>query len=326
VSKNTITSLIAAALAFAAVTATTASAEDAAAYPSKPVTIIVPFPPGASTDLMARYIAPKLKDALGQSFIVENKSGAGGMIGGSYVAKAAPDGYTLLVASSTVHNGPILKKAPLYDSTKDFAPVIALLSHPFVLVGNSKLPADIGAVIAYAKANPGKLNFATLGGFNDLFCEMFNHGAGTRIELVHYRGAAENSIGVVRGDSHLTFNGYSFVQPQVDAGQLRLLAVTSLHRSPMLPQTPALNESGVPGFEVINVVGVLAPAGTPAPIVAKLNAAIAKIMNTPEAKQFVTRRGNDTIADQSPDFYRNHIKAESDKVARVVAEVGFEKN
>jgi tripartite-type tricarboxylate transporter receptor subunit TctC len=155
---------------------------------------------------------------------------------------------------------------------------------------------------------------------------MFNRGAGTKIELVHYRGAAENSIGVVRGDSHLTFNGYSFVQPQVDAGQLNLLAVTSLHRSPVLPKVPALNETGVPGFEVINVVGVLAPAGTPQPIIDKLNAAIAKIMNTPEAKEFVTSRGNHTIADQSPAFYRNHIKAESEKVARVVAEVGYEKN
>ena len=302
------------------------SAQGTGSYPGKSITIVVPFPPGASTDLMARYIAPKLREALGQPVIVENKGGAGGMIGAGYVAKAAPDGYTLLLASSTVHNSPLLQKNPVYDSNRDLAPIIAIMSHPFVLVANAALPVKSTVdLIAYAKANPGKLNFATLGGFNDIFCEAFKKAAGVDIHLVHYRGAAENSMGVVRGDAHLTFNGYTFVKGQLDAGQLRLLGFTSLQRTKTMPDVPTLAESGAPGFEVINVVGILAPAGTPKPIIDKLNAEIARIVSTPESVQFITSRGNDIVEDRSPGFYAANIKRETDRTARIIEEIGYQK-
>jgi tripartite-type tricarboxylate transporter receptor subunit TctC len=322
--KNKTTAVLVA-LGLAMSFAGAAGAQDTASYPNKTITIIVPFSPGASTDLVARYLAPKIKEALGQTVIVENKSGAGGLIGATYVAKAPPDGYTLLVASSTVHNSPLLKKVPPYDSTKDLAPIIAVLKHPFVLAENPKLPKTVPDLIAYAKKHPGELNFATLGGFNDLFCVMFNRAAGTKIELVHYRGAAENTIGVIRGDSHLVFNGYTFVKPQVDSGQIRILGVTSPKPSATVPGAPALAESGVPGFDIINLVGLLAPAGTPKPIIDKLNATIKRIINTPEAKEFIVTRSNDLIEDQSPEFYAKHIKDESDRVKRLIEEVGFEK-
>jgi len=303
-----------------------ASAQGAASYPSKPITIIVPFPPGASTDLMARYIAPKLREALGQPVIVENKGGAGGMIGGGFVAKAAPDGYTLLLASSTVHNSPLLQKAPVYDSNRDLAPIIAMMSHPFVLVAHAGLPVkNTAELIAYAKSNPGKLNFATLGGFNDIFCEAFKKAAGVDIHLVHYRGAAENSMGVVRGDAHLTFNGYSFVKGQLDAGQLKLMGFTSLQRTKAMPDVPTVAEGGAPGFEVINVVGLLAPAGTPKPIIDRLNAEVARIISTPEAVEFITTRGNDVVEDKSPAFYAANIRRETERTARIIEEIGYQK-
>jgi tripartite-type tricarboxylate transporter receptor subunit TctC len=301
-------------------------AQGTASYPSKPITIVVPFPPGASTDLMARYIAPKLREALGQPVIVENKGGAGGMLGAAHVAKAAPDGHTLLLASSTVHNSPLLQKNPTYDSNRDLTPIIAIMSHPFVLVANSALPVkNTSELIAYAKKNPGKLNFATLGGYNDIFCEAFKKAAGVDIHLVHYRGAAENTIGVIRGDAHLTFNGHTFVQAQINAGQLRLMGFTSLKRSKALPDIPTVAEGGAAGFEVINMVGILAPAGTPKPVIDKLNAEIARIVGTPEAKEFITTRGNDIVEDSSPGFYVAAIKRETDNTRRIIEEIGYQK-
>lgn len=303
-----------------------ASTQGTGAYPSKPITIVVPFPPGASTDLMARYIAPKLREVLGQPVIVENKGGAGGMLGAAHVAKAAADGHTLLLASSTVHNSPLLQKNPTYDSNRDLTPIIAIMSHPFALVANSALPVkNTGELIAYAKQNPGKLNFATLGGFNDIFCEAFKKAAGVDIHLVHYRGAAENTIGVIRGDAHLTFNGYAFVQAQLNAGQLRMMGFTSLQRSKALLDIPTVAEGGAPGFEVINVVGILAPAGTPKPIIDKLNTDIARIVSTPEAKEFITTRGNDIVENRSPGFYAAKIKRETDRTQRIIAEIGYQK-
>ncbi len=267
---------------------------------------------------MARYIAPKLRDVLGQPVVVENKGGAGGMLGAAFVAKSASDGYTLLVASSTVHSSPLLQKKPAYDFTVDLAPIIAVLSHPFALVAFTGLPVkNVAELIAYAKQNPGKLNFATLGGYNDIFCEAFKKAAGVDIQLVQYRGAAENSMGVIRGDAHLTFNGYSFVEPMLKDGKLRLMGLTSLQRSRATPDVPTVAEGGVPDFQVTNVVGVLAPAGTPEPIIDRLNMEIARIVSTPESVKFLTTRGNDTVEDHSPGYYAATIKRETDNTSRI---------
>ena len=320
------TAAILTAAALGVVTAGAVLAQSSDPYPSKPIRLIVPFPPGASTDLAARYIEPKLRDALKQTVIVENRPGAAGILGATFASKAAPDGYTVLVASSSMIAVPQLQKAPAYDIVRDFAPITVMFSHPFVLVANADLPAKNAAeLVALAKSKPGVLNFATLGGYNDLMCEMFKKAAGIDIQLVRYRGAAENMIGVIRGDSHLTFTGYSVVQPQLAAGKVRIIGAASLQRSVVTPQLPTLAESGLPGFELLNVVGLLAPAGTPKPIIDRLNAEVGRIMSTDEAKKFLTTRGNDPVSDTSVKFYQDYIKRDSERFRRIVEEIGYQK-
>lgn len=296
------------------------------AYPSKPINLVVPFPPGASTDLAARFLGPKLQAALGQTVIIENRPGVGGALGSSYVAKAAPDGHTLLVASSSVVVSPLLQKTPAYDPTRDLAPIVITFHHPFVLVANKDLPvSNLRELIAYAKANPGKLNFATLGSINDLMSIMFNKAAGIKAELVRYRGAAENLIGVIRGDSHLLFTGYSVIQSQVATGDIKVIGVAALRRSPLLPNLPTLAEQGLTGFEIINVIGIMAPAGTPQPILAKLNSEISRIMTSPEAKEFLNTRGNEVADDTTQQAYADYIKKDTEKVREAIETAGIEK-
>ncbi len=297
-----------------------------AAYPSKPINLVVPFPPGASTDLAARFLGPRLQEALGQTVVIENRAGAGGIIGSTYVAKAAPDGHTLLVASSSVVVGPLLQRTPAYDPNRDLAPIVIAFQHPFMLVANKDLPArNVPELVGYAKANPGKLNFATLGSINDLMSEMFKHAAKVNIELVPYRGAAENLIGVMRGDSHLLFTGWSVVQTHVAAGTIRVIGVASLQRSPLTPDLPTLAEQGLAAFEILNVIGVMAPAGTPEPILTRLNSEIARIMTSPEAKQFLNIRGNETATDTSRGAYAAYIKRDTEKFRQLIEMTGFKR-
>lgn len=296
------------------------------AFPSKPIQLIVPFPPGASTDLLGRYLGSKLGAALGGTVVVENRPGAAGVIGASYVAKAPPDGHTLLIASSSVTNAPQLQKTPAFDATRDLAPITIAFQHPFVLVANPNLPSqDIRGLIAYAKANPGKLNIATLGGFSDLMAIMFRTAAGIDVQVVPYRGAAEAAVGVMRGDSHMALNAYSAVQGQVKAGQLRAMAIAALRRSPSSPDLPLLQDVGLTGFELINVIGVLAPGGTPKPVLDKLNSVIAAIMNSAEAREFLITRGNDPAEDMSAAAYAAYIKKDNERFKSVVEAVGYEK-
>ncbi len=296
------------------------------AYPSKPIQLVVPFPPGASTDLAARFLGPKLQAALGQTVIIENRPGVGGALGSSYVAKAAPDGHTLLVASSSVIVSPLLQKTPAYDPTRDLAPIVITFHHPFVLVANKDLPMrNLAELIAYAKANPGKLNFATLGSINDQMSVMFNKAADIKVELVRYRGAAENLVGVIRGDSHLLFTGYSVIQGQVATGDIKVIGVASLRRSPLLPDMPTLAEQGLTGFEIINVIGIMAPVGTPQPILAKLNTEISRIMTSAEARQFLNTRGNEVPEDTTQQAYADYIKKDTEKVREIIETAGIEK-
>lgn len=317
--------MLSCAMALTAGFSSAATAQEAA-FPTRPVQLLVPFPPGASTDLLARFLAPKLSAALGQPVVVENRGGAGGLIGAGVVAKAAADGHTLLVASSTVMQSPLLQKNPSFDAVKDFVPVAAAFQHPFLMVSSATVPVHtIAELIQYAKANPGKLNAASLGGFSDVISMMFRHAAGLQLQIVPYRGGAEAMMGVVRGDAHIVFNPYSAMQPQIQSGQLRMMAVTSLQRSPILPDVPTMAEAGLKDFEIINVVGILAPSGTPQPVVQRLNREIAAIMTSSEGSQFVTARGNDTISDHSPDYYAKLLKAADEKYRRVIDEIGFVK-
>ncbi len=312
---------------FVAVLGIAAVAQGASPYPDRNIQLVVPFTPGASTDLIARFIAPALSDALGQPVIVEDRPGAGGIIGATYVAKANPDGYTLLTASSFVLHGPLLQTTPSFDPIKDFAPVAPTFQNPFLLVTSATLPVrNISELVGYAKANPGKLNAASLGGFSDVISAMFRKAAGIDIQIVPYRGGAEATMGVVRGDAQLAFNPYASMQAQIASGQVRMMAVTGLQRSPAIPDVPTFAESGIPDLDILNVVGILAPAGTPKPVVERLNHEIAKILQTSDGRSFVTTRGNDIVEDLSVEHYEVLLRQANDKYRRVIEEFGIEKH
>ena len=258
--------------------------------------------------------------------MVENRAGAGGLIGASVVAKSPADGHVLLVASSTVLQSPLLQKSPAFSATKDFAPVGAVFQHPFAVISSGKLTAKtLPEFIAYAKANPGQVNTGSLGGFSDVISAMFIRAAGIDAHIIPYRGASEAMVGVIRGDAHLMFTVYGAAQSQIATGEVRLLGVTSLKRSPPLPNVPTLVEGGLKDFEILNVVGVLAPAGTPAATIARLNNAVAKAMKSQAARDFVAGLGNEEIEDFSPGKYGALIAAADQKYRHVIEELGIPK-
>lgn len=295
-------------------------------FPTGPIHLIVPFSPGASTDLLARFIAPGLSEALGKPVIVENRPGAGGLVGGGYVVNSRPDGQTLLVASSTVLQSPLLQLAPTFNATTDLAPVSEVFQHPFVAITGTSLPVKtIADFLRYARANPGKVNTASLGGFSDIISAMFIKAAGIKAQIVPYRGAAEAMMGVIRGEAHLTFNAYGAMRGELAGGHIRMLAVTSAERSEVIPDIPTLAESGLTGFDVINVVGILAPAKTPGAVIDRLHAEIARIMMSPEGKHFVAGLGADETKDYSPEHYRFLIEAADRKYRSVIDELHYQK-
>src|SRR4030095_5020494 len=264
-------------------------------YPTKPIRLVVPFPPGGATDILARDVAQKLSDAWGQSFVVDNRPGAGGNIGSELVAKAAPDGYTLEMGTVGTHaiNASLYAKMP-YDHVKDFVPVILVAGVPNVLVVNPSVPVNsVAELIAYAKANPGKLNFASSGNGTSIHLsgELFKVMAGVQITHVPYKGSAPALQDLLGGQVQLMFDNLPPSLPQIKAGKLKALAVTSTTRAAALPDVPTMAESGLPGFEASSWFGVLAPAGTPPAIVAKLNAEIGKWLASPEAKEKLAKQG-----------------------------------
>ena len=313
-------------VAIVACTATAGSAlGQAPAYPAKPIRLVVPFPPGGATDILARDVAQKLTEAWGQSVVVDNRPGAGGNIGAELVAKAAPDGYTLLMGTVGTHaiNASLYAKMP-YDHIKDFAPVILVAGVPNVLVVNPALPVNsVAELIAYAKANPGKLNFASSGNGTSIHLsgELFKVMAGVQMTHVPYKGSAPAVQDLISGQVQLMFDNLPPSLPQIKAGKLRALAVTSTTRAPALPDVPTMAEAGLPGFEASSWFGVLAPAGTPPAIVAKLNAEIAKWLATPEAKERLSKQGANA-AGGSPEDFVKHIAAETTKWAKVVKDSG----
>jgi tripartite-type tricarboxylate transporter receptor subunit TctC len=302
-----------------------AAVSSAQTYPTKPIRLVVPFPPGGATDILARDVAQKLTEAWGQSVIVDNRPGAGGNIGSELVAKSAPDGYTLEMGTVGTHaiNASLYAKMP-YDHVKDFTPVILVAGVPNVLVVTPSLPVNsVAELIAYAKANPGKLNFASSGNGTSIHLsgELFKVMAGVQMTHIPYKGSAPALQDLIAGQVQLMFDNLPPSLPQIKAGKLRALAVTSLARAPALPDVPTLAESGLPGFEASSWFGILAPAGTPAPIVAKLNAEVAKWLATPEAKEKLLKQGANP-AGGTPEDFAKHIAAETAKWAKVVKDSG----
>jgi tripartite-type tricarboxylate transporter receptor subunit TctC len=314
--------------AFTAVAACALAAPSIAqepAYPSKPIRLVVPFPPGGATDILARNVAQRLTETWGQPVVVDNRPGAGGNIGSELVAKAAPDGYTLEMGTVGTHaiNSSLYARMP-YDHVKDFAPVILVAAVPNVLVVNPGVPVNsVQELIAYAKANPGKLNFASSGSGTSIHLsgELFKVMAGVQMTHVPYKGSAPALSDLLGGQVQLMFDNLPPSLPQIKAGKLRALAVTSATRAPALPDVPTIAESGLPGFEASSWFGVLAPAGTPPAIIAKLNAEIGKWLASPEAKEKLAAVGANGAGGTPEDFAR-HIQAETAKWAKVVKESG----
>ena len=295
-----------------------------AAYPTKPVRIVVPFPAGGTTDIIARATAQKLSEAWGHQVIVDNRPGAAGNIGAELVAKSAPDGYTLLMGTVGTHaiNSSLYAKMP-YDHVKDFAPVILVAGVPNVLVVNPEVPVKtVPELIAYVKTNPGKLNFASSGSGTSIHLsgELFKTMTGVQMTHVPYKGSAPALTDLMGGQVQLMFDNLPSSLAFIKAGKLRALAVTSTTRAAALPDVPTVADF-VPGFEASSWFGLLAPAGTSPAIIAKINGEVAKWLATPEAREKLTAQGAN-IAGGTPEDFAKHIQAETAKWAKVVKESG----
>jgi tripartite-type tricarboxylate transporter receptor subunit TctC len=295
------------------------------AYPAKPIRLVVPFPAGGSLDVVARAIGQKLTDAWGQPVVIDNRPGAGGNIGADLVAKAAPDGYTILEGALSTHavNVSLYSKMP-YDPVRDFLPITLVAVTPNVLVVNPSVPVNsVKELIAYAKANPGKLSFGSgsNGSAGHLAGELFKTAAGVDMVHVPYKGAAPAMQDLLSGQIQLMFDNLANSMQQVRAGKLKALAVTTAHRSTLVPELPTLSEAGLPGFDISTWWGFMAPAGTPKEIVAKWNAEVTRILSTPEMKAFFAQQGAEP-SPTSPEAFGALIKSEIAKYAKIVKDSG----
>ncbi len=310
----------------AALCAAAASSAIAQNYPTRAIRVVVPFAPGGNVDINARNIAPGLTELLGQQIVVDNRAGAGGTIGTDAVAKAPPDGYTLLVASSSIMtNGPALYPKLPYDIVRDFAPVGRIAVVPLAIVVHPSLPArNTRELIAVAKAQGGNLLMANagIGTTNHLIAELFMIRTGTRMTLVPYKGSAPALLDLVAGHVFGHVDQISSALPYIKAGRVRAVAVTTAQRAVALPDVPTLAESGVPGFDASTVTGLLAPAATPREIVARLNGALAKTLASPALKDRFAALGAEVQSSTSEDLGA-WIKEDLAKWVKVVKQAGI---
>jgi tripartite-type tricarboxylate transporter receptor subunit TctC len=300
--------------------ALTAGAACAQTYPAKAVRLVVPFLAGGSTDIVGRTVAQKLSEMWGQQVFVDNRPGGGTTIGTDMVAKAAPDGYTLLVTPAPFTINPsLLAKLP-YDALNDFAPITLINTTPLVMVVHPGVPAkNVKELIALAKAKPGKLNFGSsgTGGSNHLAGELFDAMAGVKMVHIPYKGNAGALTDIVGGHLDVVYNGITSAIALIRGGKLRALAVTSLQRSAALPEVPTLDESGLKGFEAVAWNGLTAPAKTPRDVILKINADVIKIVNSPELKERLKADGSDPVGN-SPEQYAAFLRNEIAKWAKVI--------
>jgi len=294
-------------------------------YPAKPVKIVVTFPPGSTPDIVGRELASRLQSALGQPFVVENRAGAGGNIGADAVAKAAPDGYTLLVSTNGVFsiNKSLYKSMP-FDPDKDLAPISLLATAPQMLVVHPKLGVhDFKQFLEYARRNPGKLSYGSVGAgsASHLTMELLKSAAGVSIVHVPYKGFPPAVTDMLAGNIDTMFAIIPSVLQHVKAGKMTGLAVTALKRSALAPDVPSVSELGYPQLESLAWIGLAAPAGTPQPVLDRLSAETMRGMQAPEVRGLLGRQGFDVVADSPQDFAR-WIKSESDKWSAVVRASG----
>jgi tripartite-type tricarboxylate transporter receptor subunit TctC len=313
---------IAAAVATVLLTAAAAQAQN---YPSKPIRIIVPFAPGGTSDILARAIGPHITTAWGQPVIVENRTGANGNVGADYVTKSAPDGYTMLLSDvgALAINPSVYANMP-YDPVKDFAPVVMVSYSPHVLAVHPSVPVNsVQELIAYAKANPGKMNFANsgTGGAPHLAGVEFAARTGVQWTYIPYKGGSAAVTDVIAGNANVLFNGMLATYPSVKGGRLKGLAVSGAARVPSAPELPTIAET-LPGFVTGSYQGLLAAAGTPRDIVAKLNGELTRILNTAEMKEFLAKQGTE-VRTGTPEALGSFIATEKARWAKVVKEAGI---
>jgi len=311
---------------FAAALSAFAAAAAAQNFPSRPIKIVIPFAPGGTSDILARALGPHLTTAWNQPVIVENRTGANGNVGADFVAKSPPDGYTMLLSDvGALSINPSVYLNMPFDPVKDFSPIVMVSYSPHVLAVHPSVPvSNVRELIAYAKANPGKMNFANsgTGGAPHLAGVEFAARTGVQWAYIPYKGGSAAVIDVVAGNSNVLFNGMLATYPSVKGGRLKGLAVSSAQRVPSAPELPTVAESGLPGFETGSYQGLLAAAGTPRDIVAKLNAEVTRILNTAEMKEFLAKQGTEVRAG-TPEALGTFIANEKARWAKVVKENGI---
>ena len=308
-------------LALAALAAPAAAADD---YPSRAIRLIIPFPPGGSNDVVGRIVANQLGQKLGKQVFVDNRAGAGGIVGSDLAAKATPDGYTLLVVSIAHAVDPWLYKEP-FDPMKDFVPVSIIATGTNVLTVNPAVPAhSVKELLALAKERPGVLNYASagIGSFQHLSGELFKLTAEVDIQHVPYKGGGPAMLAVMAGEAEVMFSSIVQTVPSIQSGALRALATGGAEKSPILPDLPTIAEAGVPGYVATNWWGIVAPAGTPQPIVDKLHDAIAELLNSAETKKYLDNEGAAPVRMSSAEFGK-FVEAEIAKWGPVVKKAGM---
>ena len=321
------TRIIALALLALASLATEANAQaNTQAWPSRPVRIVVPSPPAGGTDIIARVMAENFSKVFKQQFFVENRPGAGNMIGIESVARAAPDGYTFLMTASTLSLNSVLYKKISYDPIKDFAPITIAATAPNVLIINPAVPAKtLKEFIALAKQQAGKMTYGTpgIGTSPHMSMELFKSLAGVDLQHIPYRGTAPALTDVISGQITAMFSNALTAKPQIDAGKVRALGVTTATRSGTMPDIPSIAEAGVPGYDAVQWYGFLAPAGTPQPILAQIHAETMKALNSAEMKEKLASDGAEP-APSTPEAFAAHIRNEIEKWRKVAKAAGIE--
>jgi tripartite-type tricarboxylate transporter receptor subunit TctC len=300
----------------------------AQSYPTKPVRLVLPFPPGGGTDILGRILAQKLGEELGQQVIAENRPGAGGNVGAEYTVRQSPDGYTIVLCSPSISISPSLYKKLSYDPAKDLAPISLVASIPNLLVVHPSVPAkSLKEFAALARKNPGKLNFGSggAGTTNDLGARYFIAENKLDIVMIPHKGANQAQTALLSGEVDVLVIGTAAAAPFVKAGKLRALAALGDKRDPEVPDVPTVAEAGMPWFTVNTWYGVLAPAGTPGPVINRLNAAFVKTLNDSATRKLLAARGADPLT-STPDEFARFIKSETERWGKVVRASGASAN
>ena len=302
----------------------TVHAQDA--WPSRPIKIIVPVAAGGTVDIVARMLAQELSQSLGQSVVVENRPSAASLVGTQLVAKAAPDGYTLLAHSSTFFTAPIVVANAGYDPLRDFAPITLTCKAPMMLVAGPSVQAkSLAELVTQAKAKPGEFSVASSGNGSTghIASEVFANRAGIKMLNVFYKGNSQSVIDVISGQTQLMYDQIGTAMAHVKAGKLRPLAVTSINRSPLFPEVPTIAELGYPGYEDVTLNMLLAPAGTPREILTRLQSEVAKAYSKPELLAKFAERGVELVASTSPEAFAQTVKTEVDRLRKVAREANI---